>query len=66
MGICLSDMEQLGFKLVMIKVDYTELNSKFTKGSVWPYEFEHENNYIIKIDGTYYGPLKECCERVSL
>lgn len=57
-------MEQLGFDLVMIKEDCTGLNSSFTKGSVWPYIFEHENNFIILLDGTYYGPLKESCEKV--
>jgi len=50
--------------LTFIKDD-TELNSRFTKGSVWEYLFEHENNFIIFLDGVYYGPLKDCCMKLN-
>lgn len=51
-------------KHLIFKEDDTELNSKFTKDSVWNFLFEHENNYIIELDGVYYGPLKEKCMKV--
>lgn len=57
-------MEQLGFSFIRFKEECTELNSKFTLGSVWNFLFEHQNNYIIELDGTFYGPLKERCERL--
>ena len=64
MEICLSSMEQIGFNFNRLKEDCTELNSKLTKGSVWIFILEQENNYIINLDGMYYGPLKINCERV--
>ena len=57
-------MEQIGFNFIRLKEDCTELNSKLTKGSVWSFIFEQENNYVIKLDGVYYGPLKNKCERI--
>ena len=57
-------MEQLGFSFIRFKEECTELNSKFTLGSVWNFLFEHENNYIIELAGTFYGPLKERCGRL--
>ena len=64
MEICLSSMEQIGFNFNRLKEDCTELNSKLTKGSVWIFILEQENNYIINLDGMYYGPLKINCERI--
>ena len=64
MEICLSSMEQIGFNFNRLKEDCTELNSKLTKGSVWIFLLEQENNYIINLDGMYYGPLKINCERI--
>lgn len=55
-------MEQIGFNLIIFKEDDTELHNSFLCGSVHRYLFEYENNFIIKVDGVYYGPLKECCE----
>lgn len=57
-------MEQIGFKLVMFKEDCIELHNSFLCGSIHQYLFEHENNFIIKIDDVYYGPLKESCEKL--
>lgn len=62
--IVLSSMEQIGFNFIRLKEDCTELNSKLTKGSVWIFLLEQENNYIINLDGMYYGPLKNSCERI--
>lgn len=62
--ICLSSIEQIGFNFIRLKEDCTELNSKLTKGSVWIFILEQENNYIINLDGMYYGPLKINCERI--
>ena len=57
-------MDQIGFNFIRLKEDCTELNSKLTKGSVWIFLLEQENNYIINLDGMYYGPLKINCERI--
>lgn len=57
-------MEQIGFNFIRLKEDCTELNSKLTKGSVWIFILEQENNYIINLDGMYYEPLKINCERI--
>lgn len=57
-------MEQIGFNFIRLKEDCTELNSKFTLGSVWNFLFEQDSNYVIKLDGMYYGPLKINCERI--
>lgn len=60
-------MQQLSFwdkSLIKFKEDDTELNNNFVKGSVWEYEFEQEDNFIILLDGVYYGPLKRLCEKV--
>lgn len=57
-------MEQIGFNFIRLKEDCTELNSKLTKGSAWIFLLEQENNYIINLDGMYYGPLKINCERI--
>ena len=57
-------MEQIEFNFIRLKEDCTELNSNFALGSVWNFLFEHENNYIVKLDGVYYGPLKSKCERI--
>ena len=55
---------QILFNFIRLKEDCTELNSKLTKGSVWIFILEQENNYIINLDGMYYGPLKINCERI--
>ncbi|MDB1923375.1 hypothetical protein ABHA37_08105 [Clostridium tertium] len=52
-------------KYLIFTEDDTELNSEFTKGSVWKYNFEHENNFIIFLSGIYYGPLKDNCMKLS-
>lgn len=57
-------MEQIEFNLIMFKNDCTELHSSFLCGSIHQYLFEHENNFIIKINDVYYGPLKESCEKL--
>lgn len=57
-------MEQIGFNFIRLKEDCTELNIKLTKDSVWIFLLEQENNYIINLDGMYYGPLKINCERI--
>ncbi|MCF0149498.1 MAG: hypothetical protein HUJ77_14030 [Clostridium sp.] len=58
-------MEQIEFKLIIFKEDDTELHNSFLCGSVHRYLFEHENNFIIKVDGVYYGPLKEYCKKLG-
>ena len=62
--IVLSSMEQIGFNFIRLKEDCTELHSSFLYGSVWSFIFEQENNYIIELNGVYYGPLKNSCERI--
>lgn len=52
-------------KYLIFTEDDTELNSEFTKGSVWEYIFEHENNFIIFLRGIYYGPLKDNCTKLN-
>ncbi|MGG7058729.1 hypothetical protein ACQPUZ_10565 [Clostridium tertium] len=56
-------MNQYRFKLVIFKVDCTELHKSFLCGSIHKYLFEHENNFIIRIGDVFYGPLKEKCEK---
>ncbi|MGG7059859.1 hypothetical protein ACQPUZ_16460 [Clostridium tertium] len=56
-------MNQYRFKLVIFKVDCTELHKSFLCGSIHQYLFEHENNFIIRIGDVFYGPLKEKCEK---
>ena len=69
MGICLSDMEtQISFwdlPRIRFVEDDSDLHSSFVKDSEHEYLFEHENNYIIKVNGVYYGPLKSQCMKVS-
>ena len=57
-------MEQIEFKLIKLNEDCTELHKSFLCGSIHQYLFEHENNFIIKIDGVFYGPLKRNCEKL--
>ena len=57
-------MDQLEFKLIILTEDCTELHSSFLCGSIHQYLFEHENNFIIKVDGVYYGPLKKSCKKL--
>lgn len=57
-------MEQIEFNLIIFKEDDTELHNSFLCGSMHQYLFLHENNYIIKINDIYYGPLKEKCMKV--
>lgn len=57
-------MEQIGFNFIRLKEDCTELHNSFLCGSVWSFIFEQENNYIIELNGVYYGPLKNSCERI--
>ena len=57
-------MDQIGFNFIIFKVDCTELHKSFLCGSIHQYLFEHENNFIIKIDGVFYGPLKDSCEKI--
>ena len=58
-------MEQMEFKLIILKEDCTDLHSSFLCGSIQQYLFEYENNFIIKIDDVYYGPLKKSCEKLG-
>lgn len=45
--------------------DLKDLREDFKKGNEYEVWQEKENNYVIYLDGTFYGPLKENCERVN-
>lgn len=50
-------------KVKFIK-DCTILHNSFVTNSIHDCLFEQENNYIIKIDGVYYGALKSNCIKI--
>ena len=45
--------------------DCTDIKNDFLKGNVYEVWMEQPENYIIRIDGAAYGPLKKSCERVN-
>lgn len=51
-------------KIRLLK-DMKDLRQDFLKGNVYEVWEEKPNNYLIYLDGTFYGPLKENCERVN-
>ena len=44
--------------------DCTDIKNDFLKGNVYEVWMEQPENYIIRIDGVAYGPLKKSCEIV--
>ncbi len=45
--------------------DCKDVKEDFLKGNVYEVWMEQPENYIIRIDGVAYGPLKKSCERVN-
>lgn len=45
--------------------DCTDIKDDFLKGNIYEVWMEQPENYIIRIDGVAYGPLKKSCERVN-
>ena len=50
-------------KIRLLK-DMKDLRQDFLKGNVYEVWMEQPENYIIRIDGVAYGPLKKSCEIV--
>ena len=44
--------------------DCTDIKNDFLKGNVYEVWMEQPENYIVRIDGVAYGPLKKSCEIV--
>lgn len=49
-------------KKVRFIKDVTDLNYKFVKGFTHEVYMEQPNNYILHVDGVFYGVFKENCE----
>lgn len=45
--------------------DCKDIKEDFLKGNEYEVWMEQPENYIIRIDGVAYGPLKKSCERVN-
>lgn len=62
--ISLFDLPEEKLKIRLLE-DCTDIKNDFRKGNVYEVWMEQPENYIIRIDGVAYGPLKTSCEIVS-
>lgn len=58
------EIEQKELKIRLLE-DCKNLREDFLKGNVYEVWKEKPKNYVIYLDGTFYEPLKENCERVN-